>query len=448
MQKYLRLSNIIPESIALLIVLTTAHRELSNIYLLLVIYSLLLRFIWQSAIIVHGLGHTTTIAISDRQLSFFNFTNILEHQTIATILKSLLPCQQIFIPKPSPYLPISPSPYLPKGKLTSIRLKALGGILFNLAIAIIFTGYSHNFLTQAVIVANLLIAVTSLSDIEAMITGVADCFYCGNFGLIALRKPNDSKDLLPPRMVEIAQQMGQETEVRGEQAGGGLVIAKNSDYLVFVGKKIVNQKRCNLTQSLEAKFAAARNKAIAFPYDRLTEQPLIYASMGTLQNQLLWIFEAIAEACQDLDVQLVIALGGGTTPESLPKLLAKAIVVGYAPQLELLPKAALTITHAGMNTTLESLSYGVPMVAIPITNDRPGVAARIAWTGTGEVVPLKQVNVAKLHQAIQQVLTDKSYKENALKLQKANERGGGVHQAADIIEQAVTRKPVLTTTQQ
>ena len=202
-------------------------------------------------------------------------------------------------------------------------------------------------------------------------------------------------------------------------------------------------------------------ESVSFPYERLTGQPLVYASLGTLQNQLLWVFEAIAEACQDLDVQLVIALGGGTSPESLPRGAnapdlaergtggeclrpGEPIVVGYAPQLELLPKAALTITHAGMNTTLESLSYGVPMVAIPIANDQPGVAARIAWTGTGEVVPLEQVSVEKLHQAIQRVLTDKSYKENALKLQEANERGGRVHKAADIIEQAVaTGKPVL-----
>lgn len=187
-------------------------------------------------------------------------------------------------------------------------------------------------------------------------------------------------------------------------------------------------------------------ESIPFPYEKLTGRPLVYASLGTLQNRLLRVFEAIAQACADLDVQLVVALGGGATPEALPELPG-AIVVGYAPQLELLSKAALTITHAGMNTTLESLSYGVPMVAIPITNDQPGVAARIAWTGTGEVVPLKQVTVKKLKSAIAKVLTDKSYKENALKLQQANERGGGVHKAADIIERVIkTKKPVLTNT--
>src|SRR6266853_6737775 len=55
-------------------------------------------------------------------------------------------------------------------------------------------------------------------------------------------------------------------------------------------------------------------------------------------------------------------------------------------RLSLLKRAALCITHAGLNTSLESLAQGVPMVAIPVTNDQPGVAARIAYTKTGEFV--------------------------------------------------------------
>ncbi|NEP59081.1 MAG: glycosyl transferase family 1, partial [Symploca sp. SIO2G7] len=171
----------------------------------------------------------------------------------------------------------------------------------------------------------------------------------------------------------------------------------------------------------------------------------IYASLGTLQNRLLWIFQMIAEACIGLDAQLVISLGRDAEPESLPELPGNTLVVGYAPQLELLQQATLTITHAGMNTTLESLSNGVPMVAIPITNDQPGVAARIAWTGTGEVVTLKSLSVPKLRGVIEQVLTEDSYKKNALRLQEAIRRAGGVKRAADIIEQVVaTGKPVLS----
>ena len=124
--------------------------------------------------------------------------------------------------------------------------------------------------------------------------------------------------------------------------------------------------------------------------------------MGTLQNRSLEIFQCIAEACDGLDAQLVISLGGGSSPE-LQSLPGSPLVVEYAPQLELLKKATLTITHAGLNTVLESLSEGVPLVAIPITNDQPGVAARLAWTGAGEVVPLSGLSVPRLRAAIQQV---------------------------------------------
>ncbi|NEO80273.1 glycosyltransferase [Moorena sp. SIO4G3] len=189
----------------------------------------------------------------------------------------------------------------------------------------------------------------------------------------------------------------------------------------------------------------ASREAAPFPYEKLTGKPLIYASMGTLQNRLLWIFQRIAKACVGLDAQLVITLGGAASPESLPELPGNPIVVSYAPQLELLQKATLTITHAGMNTTLESLSNGVPMVAIPIANDQPGVAARIAWTGTGEVIPLGKVRVEKLKNAIKRVLTEDSYKNNAFRLQEAIRRAGGVSRAADIIEQVVaTGKPVIS----
>ncbi|NEP88384.1 MAG: glycosyltransferase [Okeania sp. SIO2C2] len=192
---------------------------------------------------------------------------------------------------------------------------------------------------------------------------------------------------------------------------------------------------------------SSSREPVSFPWDKLTGKPLIYASMGTVQNRLIDVFYKIAAACEGLDAQLVISLGGSATPESLPNLPGSPLVVEYAPQLELLKKVTLTITHAGMNTTLECLNNAVPMVAIPIANDQPGIAARIAWSGAGEAVPLKRLTVPRLKNAISQVLTQPSYKQNALRLQKAIDTAGGVTRAADIIEQVVsTGKPVLAGT--
>jgi zeaxanthin glucosyltransferase len=182
---------------------------------------------------------------------------------------------------------------------------------------------------------------------------------------------------------------------------------------------------------------------VEFPMERLTGQPLIYASLGTIQNRLQWVFQEITQACVSLDAQLVISLGGSFTKEELGELPGKPIVVNYAPQLELLEKASLCITHAGLNTVLESLSYGVPMVAIPIANDQLAIAARITWTKTGEVVFLDRLSSSKLRLAIEQVLYGDSYKKKALELQKAIQKAGGVKKAADIIEKAIlTNQPV------
>jgi zeaxanthin glucosyltransferase len=188
----------------------------------------------------------------------------------------------------------------------------------------------------------------------------------------------------------------------------------------------------------------ASREAADFPWERLTGQPLIYASLGTIQNRQLGMFETIAAACRTLDAQLVIALGGGCAPEALPPLPGAPLVVGFAPQLQLLQRAALTITHAGLNTVLESLAQGVPMVAIPIANDQPGVAARVAWSGSGVVVPRRRLTERRLRRAIDRVLADGSYRANAARLRQDIQGSGGVQRAADLVEQAIaTGRPVL-----
>jgi zeaxanthin glucosyltransferase len=187
--------------------------------------------------------------------------------------------------------------------------------------------------------------------------------------------------------------------------------------------------------------------SVSFPWEQLTGQPLIYASMGTVQNRLLPVFEAIATACAELDAQLVISLGGGMSLDAVSTLPGSPLVVSYAPQLEVLKRAALTITHAGLNTALESLTYGVPLVAIPVANDQPGVAARIVWAGVGEMVPIPRLTVAHLKSVIQKVLTQESYKIQALHLKSVIQNSGGVKQAANIIEAAIaTGEPVLNCT--
>jgi zeaxanthin glucosyltransferase len=186
---------------------------------------------------------------------------------------------------------------------------------------------------------------------------------------------------------------------------------------------------------------AQQRPAIDFEWDRLDSgldrRPLVYASLGTLQNGSEDIFRTIAAACASLPVQLVMSLGAGIDRERLGVLPGDPIVVKYAPQLDLIKRATAVITHAGINTALESLAEGVPLVCIPIGNDQPGVAARVAARGAGVVVPRQKLNVKRLHAAVRKVLENDSYLNAAQKLGQSILQTNGLELAADIVEDAL-----------
>jgi zeaxanthin glucosyltransferase len=176
---------------------------------------------------------------------------------------------------------------------------------------------------------------------------------------------------------------------------------------------------------------------VDFPWEHLTGEPLVYASMGTLANGRPEIFRAIVSAvANQKKVQLVLAAGDQISREQIGPAPGNAIIVKKAPQLELLKRSSLCITHAGLNTVLEALTQGVPQVAIPVTHDQPGVAARIASRKTGVVTSLDKSTPAHLSELVSEVLDDSSYRKNAQRIQEAIARNSGLSRAADVIEQA------------
>src|SRR5262249_6856804 len=174
---------------------------------------------------------------------------------------------------------------------------------------------------------------------------------------------------------------------------------------------------------------------VSFRWEKLSGKPLIYASMGTLVNGLNNVYRTILRAVGKFpEMQVVLALGRNVDPKDLGPIPANTIIVRVAPQIELLKRAALCITHAGQNTALEALAQGVPMVAIPIGYDQPGVAARIAYHGVGEFVELGDLTAQRLSDLIPKVTSNPSYRVKACWFQKVFRESRGLDVAADIIE--------------
>jgi zeaxanthin glucosyltransferase len=177
---------------------------------------------------------------------------------------------------------------------------------------------------------------------------------------------------------------------------------------------------------------------VPFPWERLDGRPLIYASLGSLQTGKPEIFRIFAEACAGLDVQLVIAHGGALKPCDAAALPGKPVVVAWAPQRELLARAALTISHAGLNTVLDSLSFGVPVIAVPITFEQPAIARRLEWRGAGRAMRLSRLTAAGLGREIENALGRGTYRDGALQVKRSIEQAGGVSRAADLLDRLLS----------
>jgi MGT family glycosyltransferase len=170
-----------------------------------------------------------------------------------------------------------------------------------------------------------------------------------------------------------------------------------------------------------------------FPWDRLDGRRLVYASLGTLQNRRPGLLRTIAAACAHTDVQLAISHGGGLSDEQAGTLPGAPIVVPYAPQRALIARASLTITHAGLNTVLDSLAAGVPLITIPITYEQPAIARRVERTGAGATIPFGDLREEALRELALRVLNSSDYRNAAQRMAACIACAGGVSRAADIV---------------
>ena len=199
-------------------------------------------------------------------------------------------------------------------------------------------------------------------------------------------------------------------------------------------------------------FDHAARAPVPFPWEKLDSRPLVYASLGTLVNGIESIYKIILSALgKRPELQAVLSVGKNIQVAGLGPIPSNVIMVEKAPQIELLKRATLCITHAGLNTTLESLAHGVPMVAIPIGFDQPGVAARIAHHQVGEFIEVDDLTSDRLGGLIQKVLSTPTYHQNAQRFKNIIAQRRGLDVAAEVIEHALqaalgksTKAPILS----
>jgi UDP:flavonoid glycosyltransferase YjiC (YdhE family) len=112
---------------------------------------------------------------------------------------------------------------------------------------------------------------------------------------------------------------------------------------------------------------------------------------------------------------LVIVTTGGPDPALIPGgLPANARAATFVPYAELLAHIDLAVTNGGYGGTQLILSHGVPLVVAGDTEDKPEVAGRVAFSGTGINLRTGTPKAAAIGAAVRAVLHQPVYRERAL----------------------------------
>jgi UDP:flavonoid glycosyltransferase YjiC (YdhE family) len=142
---------------------------------------------------------------------------------------------------------------------------------------------------------------------------------------------------------------------------------------------------------------------------------------------------------------LVVAVTGGAPVASLGITLpANARVAPFIPFGALLPHADLMLTNGGYGGVQFALVHGVPLVVAGVTEEKPEIAARVAWSGAGINLKTGTPSPEQIRSAVRAVLDQPQYREQARRIQTDYQRHDGPNMAAVLLERlAATGRPVL-----
>ena len=172
-----------------------------------------------------------------------------------------------------------------------------------------------------------------------------------------------------------------------------------------------------------------------FDWSRMDESlPLVYCTLGSqahLYPESREVLRAVVEALRSRpDLQLILSVGKHLDPAFLEAPPPNALVVNWAPQLEILRRAFVMITHGGMGTLKECILFGVPMIVFPMSREQPMGAARVVYHGLGVRGDMKRVTAEGLRAMIEKVERNPAYAERAramgAKFREAEESERGV----------------------
>jgi len=124
--------------------------------------------------------------------------------------------------------------------------------------------------------------------------------------------------------------------------------AKLGDKFMFIGPSIYDRK-----------------DAPDFSFGNIGDRKLVYVSLGTIANERPDFYRKCIKAFSRVEFNVLISIGSKVNKKELGVIPSNILIENYVPQIEVLKKASLFISHGGMNSVNEALYFGVSLLILP-----------------------------------------------------------------------------------
>lgn len=166
-----------------------------------------------------------------------------------------------------------------------------------------------------------------------------------------------------------------------------------------------------------------------------SEKSIIYFTMGSTGHARF--FEQAIEIFGHSEYQCIMTTGGMADLKNIPE---NFFVADYAPGSKIMEKSDVVVCHGGNGTIYQAMSEGVPIIGIPTMHDQEFNLQRIEDLGIGIHLSELKFKPSHLKEAVQVILTEKSYKDNALRYKQILTKYRGPRKGAQLIDSFLKTK--------
>lgn len=170
-----------------------------------------------------------------------------------------------------------------------------------------------------------------------------------------------------------------------------------------------------------------------------TDEPWVHVTEGTSHYQDPFVLRAAIEGLAGRPMQVIVTAGRERAVPGGDNLAPNLHVAEWANHDTLLPRCSALVTTGGNGTVMSAMRAGVPLVIVPTTWDKPDNARRVIEAGAGVRLLPRKCTPEGLREAVEQVLSDSGYRENARRIARELNAAPGPPGAAQLIERMVAR---------